>query len=119
MSFLRKLLGGAGRPDSPADDENDVLWIYVECARCAERLRVRVNKANDLSGASDVSDDGEDEAGDDASPTGYLLRKEILGNNCPRLMSVRASFDSRRRLLEMSAEGCRLLTRAEYEGASQ
>jgi hypothetical protein len=112
--------GGAG---STATETGDVLWIYVECAKCGERLRIRVNKANDLSLASDISDeDGDGDGGggeDDAAPSsGYILKKEILGNNCPRLMYVRATFDSRRRLLEMTAEGCRLLTRAEYEAGT-
>ena len=117
MSFLRKLLGGP-RPSSPIEDSGSVLWIYVQCAACGERLRVRVNKANDLSAASDTSDDITDDSEDEsAPPSGYVLKKEILGNNCPRLMYVRASFDGRKRLLDMTAENARLLTREEYEGS--
>jgi hypothetical protein len=115
VSFLRKLFGGSD-PASYAEDSGSVLWLYVECAKCGERLRIRVNKANDLSIASDTSDDITEDSEDENSPSsGYLLKKEILGNNCPRLMYVRASFDSHKRLLEMTAENCRLLTREEYE----
>ncbi len=110
MSFLRKLFSAPAMSD-------DALWIYVECTRCGERLRVRVNKANDLSVAGDeeAEKDGDDEL--TGSDDGFVLRKEILGNNCPRLMYVNARFDNHKHVTEMTAQNCRLLTREEYEAA--
>ena len=117
MSFLRRIFGGQpAAPRQSAQEDGSVLWLYVQCDGCGERLRIRVSKAHDLSLAEDTSDEMED---DEAAPSeGYRLRKEILGNDCARLMEVRASFDMQRRLVEVTARGCRLLTPEEYAAAT-
>lgn len=100
MGFLSRLFG---RASAPADGAN-VLWLYVRCARCGEKIRVRVNRTTDAQQEYDES----------GRPTHYLLRKEILGNRCPALMSVEMQLDRGGRIIEQHAERCMIINEQEY-----
>ncbi|MDQ3856499.1 MAG: hypothetical protein M3281_08930 [Chloroflexota bacterium] len=100
MGFLKKLFGG----EPSATDEG--LYFYVRCGQCGEAIRIRVNPSADLSPLFE----GE---GDD--PTGYELRKEILGNRCFRMIEATWQFDSRRNVVGSSIQGGREISADEYE----
>jgi len=104
MSFLSRLFGGGGSAPAGADG---ALWLYVRCARCGEAIRVRINPRTDAQPEYDES----------GRSTHHFLRKEILGNNCPNLMSVELQLDSRYRTTDQTAERCVIITQEEYEEA--
>jgi len=104
MGFLSRLFGRSGTndADSPGDG---ALWLYVRCARCGEAIRVRLMPRTDAQPEYDES----------GRVTHSFLRKEILGNRCPNLMSVELRLDSRGRIGEQTAERCAIISREEYE----
>lgn len=100
MSFLSRLFG---RPASSAN--GNVIWLYVRCERCGEKIRVRINRNTD---AQQEYDEG-------GRPTHYLLRKEILGNRCPTLMSVEMQLDNAGRITEQHPDRCLIISEQEYD----
>jgi hypothetical protein len=67
-------------------------------------VRVRVNLYNDLS----VTDEG-----------GYILRKEIMDNECYQLMHAELRFDGSRRVTSRDISGGRFITKEEYESTDE
>ncbi|MBI3972329.1 MAG: hypothetical protein HY332_13700 [Chloroflexi bacterium] len=106
MSIFKKLFGGLlGGGGRPADD---AIWLYVRCAACGETIRVRVSPLNDLSPEFE---------GERDYPTGYIVRKEIVGQNCFRRIHVEMTFDARRQPLSQDITGGTFITREEYESS--
>ena len=99
MSFLSRLFGRAASPGA-----GPVLWLYVRCERCQEKIRIRVNR----------NTDAQPEYDDNGRLTHYFLRKEILGNSCPNLMSVELQLDGGGRIIARQAERCVLITEQEF-----
>lgn len=100
MSFLTRLFGRG-----PSGDGGNVLWLYVRCRRCRETIRVRINRSTDAQQEYDES----------GRFSHYTLRKEILGNRCPNLMSVELQLDRGGRIVEQQAEGCVVIDEQEYQ----
>ena len=100
MSFLTRLFGRA-----PAGEGGNVIWLYVRCRRCGEAIRVRINRSTDAQQEYDES----------GHFSHYMLRKEILGNRCPNLMSVELQLDRAGRIVEQHAEGCVVIDEQEYQ----
>lgn len=96
MGFLDRLFGRSS--------EKGVLWFYVRCNKCGANVRVRVNLYNDLS----LTDDG-----------GYILRKEIMDNQCYQLMHAELRFDGRRRVTSRDISGGEFITKEEYESTDE
>lgn len=91
MGFLDKLLSvfSQGKDDR-------AYWIYVQCGRCSERLKTRVDLYNDLSPRYS-------EAGSDKT---FYCRKVIIGSDrCFQLIEVQLYFDSKRNLLQREIDG--------------
>lgn len=99
MSFLSRLLGRGG-----AVGAGSVVWLYVRCTRCQEQIRVRINRNTD---AQPEYDEG-------GRLTHYFLRKEILGNRCPNLMTVELHLDGAGRITAQDAERCVIISAAEF-----
>ncbi len=104
MGFLSRLFGRRSAAGSAADADG-ALWLYVRCARCEETIRVRLQPRTDAQPEYDES----------GRATHSFLRKEILGNRCPNLMSVELHLDGRGRISDQSAERCTIIGREEYE----
>jgi len=103
MSFLKKLTG-IFSPSSPKAEEG-VYWIYVQCNRCGEKLRARVNLFNDLS-----VDYGEGEVA-----KAYYCRKVIIGEKlCFQPIEVTLSFDSNYKLVDQQISGGKLISKENY-----
>jgi hypothetical protein len=94
---LNRLFEGARGPSLKGGGH--AFSLIVRCGKCGELIRVRIDKDNELQA----------EYGDDAAegdhPTGYVLRKEIVGANCQNLIHFTLRFDANQRLCELSIEG--------------
>lgn len=92
MGFFKRLsrmvLGG----NQPSEAG---YWIAVQCDRCGEIIRSRVNIYNDLS--LEYSEAGK--------PT-YFCRKTLMGEgHCFQRIEVELTFDANRKLIEENASG--------------
>jgi hypothetical protein len=103
MGFLESLKRAlAGAPRSRPDDG---LYYYIRCARCGDRVRVRVGPSSELQ--QEFEGRGED-------PEGYSVRKMVVDQRCFRPIELRLRFDSRRRETTREIEGGTFMTAAEY-----
>ncbi len=89
--------GGSSR-DVPRDDG---LYFYVQCDHCGARLRIRVDRHNDLL--------------PDYDSGGFHLRKEMLDSRCFRLMYAELSFDRQYNIVGQEISGGHFITREEFE----
>jgi hypothetical protein len=93
VDLLKKLASfftPEGRRDAYA------YWVYVQCDRCGEKLRTRVDLRNDLSvqyGATERD-------------TTYFCRKTLMGGErCFQQIEVELAFDAHRQLVEQRVRG--------------
>lgn len=96
MGFLKKLFGGEQKGEYR---DQQGIYLYVECDRCGDRLRLRVDKKYDLN-----RDD-----------RGYIWRKTIVDNKCFRPMETTVHFDRNYAVVEQEIEGGHYITREEFE----
>jgi hypothetical protein len=102
MSFLKKL---TNMFSGPANRDVLAYWIYVRCSRCGEKIKSRVDLANDLS-----VNYGEGEA-----DTTYFTRKALIGEQrCYQMIEVELTFDHRRQLLERQIKGGEFITETDF-----
>jgi hypothetical protein len=81
-------------------------WVYVQCGRCGEALRVRVDRRWDLMQEFDDRD----------RVAGYSLHKDIVGSRrCFQVIHVDQDLDASARVKAQRITGGRFLTRQEYE----
>jgi hypothetical protein len=94
MKFLRRfsrLFTGSGE-----GNRDRSLWIAVQCARCGEVIRTRVDLGNDLTA----------EFGDGEREAAYFCRKVLIGKQgCYVPIEVLLKFDARRSLIEKQITG--------------
>ena len=92
LKFIKKissLFTGSGE-----DEGGRSLWISVQCDRCGEVIRTRVDLTNELTAGF-----GEGEAA-------FFCRKVLIGNQgCYLPIEVRIKFDARRSLVEKQITG--------------
>ena len=115
LDNLRKTFGGQGKTASGGggssfgDSDPNAYWIYVQCRRCGEPLKARVNLMNEPSEA----DEGE----------GWIVRKGLVGsgaNHCFQTVEVVLRFDAKKRnVIENEVIGGKLITAEEYETLAQ
>ena len=102
MNLLKKLASlftPEGRRDTYA------YWLYVQCDRCGEKIRTRVDLRNDLS----------IHYGDTDQDTTYFCRKTIMGSgHCFQQMEVELTFDARRQLIDRQIQGGKIIGEEEY-----
>jgi len=84
MGFLKRI-SSFWRGEAQVE-ETDVLWLVVECDKCNETIRVRINKKTDLQ--NEFLRPGE-------AGCAFTLKKEVLGKRCSNLMEVCLKFDPR------------------------
>ena len=99
MGFLKKLFGGSG--DSGSGSTGDGFFVFVQCNRCQERLRLRIIKQHDLN----YSDDG------------FVWHKTIVDGRCFQQIPVVVHFDRNLNVLSQDIDGGHFITQAEYEQA--
>ena len=92
MGFFKKLSGFFTAP-APG---GSTFWIAVECARCREIIRARINLFNDLSANFD----------DNEKISSYVCRKVLIGQqHCYQQIEVSLTFDAKRKLIEQKIQG--------------
>jgi len=100
FDFLKKLFS----PQKGGEEfRGDVIWVYVQCEKCGEKMRTHISKINDLSPTYE-----------DEGPA-YVLRKELLGSKCQNIVEVFMDFDGARRLINKNIKGGKFITKEEYE----
>jgi hypothetical protein len=103
LDRLRKALSGGGNRGS----ESDGYWVYVQCRRCGEPLKARIDLRNEPS----QTDDGE----------GWVVRKGLIGTGaqrCFQTVEVTLTFDvNKRDVTDQEVTGGTFITEAEYEAA--
>ena len=80
------------------------LWLYVRCAKCGAKVRVRISLVHDLSQA----DEG-----------GYFLHKEIMDSQCHQLMHAELRFDEARRVVSRELSGGEFISEEEWVESSE
>ena len=109
MGFFQKLVSLFS--PSQARREGNVLWLYVRCNRCGEVIRNRVNLTSEASAAA---------YDDRGRPTGYLVRKTLVGSRrCYQPIEVTLTLDARRQVVEQAIEGGQFVTAKEYEAQTK
>ena len=93
------------RRKAPSPPDDGAIHLFVRCERCSAVVHVRINPRNDLT----------IEYGDDETPSGYRLIKEIMDSRCFRVMRAEVTYDASRRELARQLEGGTFITRDEYE----
>lgn len=80
-------------------------WLYVQCDRCGEKLRTRIDLRNDLSV----------QYGEVDGKVTYFCRKTLTGSGrCFQPIEAGLTFDAGRRLIERQIRGGRFLSEEEY-----
>jgi hypothetical protein len=102
LDGLRSLLSGGS---AEAGDAN-AYWVYVQCAKCGEVLKVRVDRRYDLM----------QEFADQDRVSGYSLHKDIIGSNrCFQPIHVTQQLDAGFKVKSQEITNGRFLTKEEYE----
>ena len=103
MSILKKL--GKILSSPPAKTER-AMYLYVQCTKCGEKLRARVDVWNELTPDYDGKSD---------AATSYHCRKVLVGENkCYQPVELRLKFDRNHKLVEKTILGGKYIDAAEF-----
>ncbi len=103
MKFFEKLFK---KPQSRIDETG--YWVYVQCDRCGEIIRSRIDLFNDLSADYESSLDEFGEAR-------YFCRKTLIGSKrCFLPIEIELTFNQKRELIHRQIEGGVFVSEAEY-----
>lgn len=106
MSFLKKLSSFFSQPSG----DKRSFWLYVQCEKCGEILKGRVDLYNDLS----------IQYGESGGGNTYYCRKVFVGSNrCYRPIEVELTFDKNRKLVNEEITGGEFVTEDEYLAVNQ
>jgi hypothetical protein len=104
MSFLKKL--GSIFSPSPSNT-NRILYLYVRCDRCGEKLQARVDTWNELTPDYEENSD---------NASSYFCRKVLVGEKlCFQPVELSLSFDKNRMLVKQTIIGGKFIDQAEFE----
>ncbi|HEY4724263.1 MAG TPA: hypothetical protein VII92_20575 [Anaerolineae bacterium] len=93
MDFLKKL---SSLFTAPTPGGSRTYWIAVECLRCHEVIRARINLFNDLSANFDSN----------GKTAEYICRKVLMGQqHCYQQIEVTLTFNARRKLIDQQIQG--------------
>lgn len=93
--FLKKLFKKLKRPAKV-----NFLTFHIECGKCNEKIKVLVNKKTDLMNQYPEPN---------SKKVAYILKKEVLGNNCQNLMELKINFNKSYEIMDCSVTGGRLI----------
>jgi len=78
------------------ESHENSFWVTVQCDRCGEVIRTRIDLTNDLSA----------EYGEGESVATYFCRKVLIGKqSCYRPIEVMLTFDANRKVIERQITG--------------
>ena len=101
LKSLRKALS------SPPPRTQRAMYLYVQCSKCGEKLRARVDVWNELTPEyNGKSDDA----------VSYFCRKVLVGEKqCYQPIELRLKFDRSHKLTEKNIMGGKFIEQDEYE----
>ena len=103
MNILKKL---GTMLSSPAGKGERTVYLYVQCGRCGEKLRARVDTWNELT--PDFKDNSD-------NPASYFCRKVLIGEKlCYQPVELRLTFNHNRKLIKQEIHGGKYIDRAEF-----
>ena len=103
MASLLKKLASLFTPEGGRDVY--AYWLDVQCDRCGEKIRTRVDLRNDLSIRYGETD----------QDTTYFCRKVIVGGgHCFQQITAELTFDAKRHLIHHQIQGAKLVDEEEY-----
>jgi hypothetical protein len=98
---LRKLLS------SPPPRTDRAMYLYVQCSKCGEKMRARVDIWNELTPEYDGKSD---------DAVSYYCRKVLVGEQgCYQPIELRLNFDRNHKLVDKTIVGGKFITPAEFE----
>lgn len=103
MGLLEKIKGLFSGGSGAARES----WIYVQCNRCGEKLRGRVDLFNDPSIQFD----------DAGNSLGYFCRKRLSGdgsNLCFQVIEVELTFNNQHQITGKEISGGQFISAEEY-----
>ncbi len=104
MGFLKKFFSKKMR-DISVSGSPDILWLYVQCRKCGQKLRLAVNKNTDL--------EDQYKGAEEAEPS-YILRKEAMDSKCFTRMLIYMEFDSNKNILSHEVSGGQFISEEEF-----
>jgi hypothetical protein len=111
MDALKGLFGFGGSNGSV----DRGVYLYVQCNRCQDVVRVRINMSSEASEISDEPEDDEDLSGLEYGGAKYIVSKGVVDSKCFRPMKLRVLFDSRRKQLDQAVDGGTVVDQATWE----
>jgi len=76
--------------------------VYVQCNRCGEAIKTRIDLRNDLSALDDGS--------------GFVVHKTLVGKGlCFERVEATLTFGERRNVIDQEISGGKFITEEEYE----
>jgi len=107
MSFLKSLRKVFS---SPPPRTERAFYLYVQCSKCGEKLRARVDIWNELTPEyNGKSDDA----------ISYFCRKVLVGEKqCYQPIELRLKFNKNHKLTEQTIMGGKFIEQAEFETGS-
>jgi hypothetical protein len=104
MNILKQL--GKILSSSPSSKTDRALYLYVQCNKCGEKLRARVDVWNELTPEYDGNSD---------NATAYFCRKVLVGEKmCYQPIELRLKFDKNHKLVEQTIMGGKYIDEAEF-----
>ena len=103
MNILKRL---AKTLSSPPRSSDRGLYLYVQCDRCGEKLRARVDIWNELSPEFD---------GKSEEAAFYHCRKVLVGEKmCFQPIELSLKFDKNHKLIDQQIIGGKFIEKEEY-----
>ncbi len=103
MSIFKKL--GNIIPKPPAKEDR-ALYFYVQCSRCGEKLRARVDTWNELTPEYGEKSD---------EPTSFFCRKVLIGEKlCFQPIELHLTFDKNHKLVSQEIQGGKYIDQEAY-----
>ena len=104
LKSLRKALS------SPPPRTQRAMYLYVQCSKCGEKLRARVDVWNELTPEyNGKSDDA----------VSYFCRKVLVGEKqCYQPIELKLKFDRNHKLTEKNIMGGKFIEQDEYESGN-
>ncbi len=91
---------------SPPRQADRALYLSVQCDRCGEKLRARVDAWNELTPEFDGKSD---------DPVSYHCRKVLVGEKlCFQQIELTLEFDRNHKLVNQEIHGGKFIDQAEF-----
>jgi hypothetical protein len=93
MGFLSNLFKNMFTPPP------DAFWVYLQCQKCGEKIKVRINTLSEVSQADNGT---------------YFVQKEAMGSKCFNRIPFRLELDRFRNIKNKEITGGKFITEKEF-----